>query len=120
MILNLRHRVFVASKDWFDKFKKRFSLRSVPLHGKAASADTAAVQRYIEEAFSWLNRTTFNINETGMFWMRMVSCMLLFKNRVKRSGFEAHKDCVALIMCGNDAGFMMKPGLSYKSKTHVP
>ena len=38
---------FSASKGWFDKFQKRFGLRSVPLHGEAASADKAGAEEYV-------------------------------------------------------------------------
>ena len=117
-----RERGFVASKGWFEKFQKRFGLRSVPLYGEAASADTAAAQRYVEEEFpqiieegGYLPEQVFNMDETGLFWKRMPSRTFLFKDEVKKPGFKAHKERVTLIMCGNAAGFMIKPGLIYKS-----
>ena len=113
---------FVASKGWFDKFKKRFGLRSVPLYGEAASADQEAARRYVEDEFpklieegGYLPQQVFNMDETGLFWKRMPSRTFLFKDEVKKPGFKAHKDRVTLIMCGNAAGYMLKPGLIYKS-----
>ncbi|XP_067134285.1 tigger transposable element-derived protein 1-like [Centruroides vittatus] len=42
---------FVASKGWFEKFKRRFGLCSIPLYGEASSADQEAALRYVEEEF---------------------------------------------------------------------
>ncbi|KAM9385675.1 tigger transposable element-derived protein 1-like [Pholidichthys leucotaenia] len=115
-------RGFVASKGWFEKFKRRFGLRSVPLYGEAASADQEAALRYVEDQFpklieegGYLPEQVFNMDETGLFWKRMPSRTFLYKDEVKRPEFKAHKDRVTLLMCGNAAGFMLKPGLIYKS-----
>ena len=113
---------FAASKGWFEKFKKRFGLRSVSLYGEAASADQDAADRYVEEDFptlieegGYVPEQVFNMDETGLFWKRMPSRTFLYKDELKRPGFKAHKDRVTLVMCGNAAGFMLKPGLIYKS-----
>ncbi|KAM9365930.1 tigger transposable element-derived protein 1-like [Pholidichthys leucotaenia] len=113
---------FVASKGWFEKFKRRFGLRSVPLYGEAASADQEAALHYVEDQFpklieegGYLPEQVFNMDETGLFWKRMPSWTFLYKDEVKRPGFKAHKDRVTLLMCGNAAGFMLKPGLIYKA-----
>ncbi|KAM9364931.1 tigger transposable element-derived protein 1-like [Pholidichthys leucotaenia] len=115
-------RGFVVSKGWFEKFKRRFGLRSVPLYGEAASADQEAALHYVEDQFpklieegGYLPEQVFNMDETGLFWKRMPSRTFLYKDEVKRPGFKAHKDRVTLLMCGNAAGFMLKPGLIYKS-----
>ncbi|XP_064080612.1 tigger transposable element-derived protein 1-like [Macrobrachium nipponense] len=118
-----RRRGFTASKGWFDKFQKRYGLKSVPLYGEAASADADAALRYVEDEFpklisdgGYLPEQVFNMDKTGLFWKRMPSHTFLFKDEVKRPGFKTHKDCVTLIMCGYGAGFMLKPGLIYKAK----
>ena len=38
------------------------------------------------------------------------------KDEMKAPGFKTQKDRVTLIMCGNAAGWMMKPGLIHKSE----
>ncbi|XP_064111482.1 tigger transposable element-derived protein 1-like [Macrobrachium nipponense] len=38
-----------------------------------------------------------------------------YEDEAKASGFKAQKDRVILLMCGNAAGFMLKPGLIYKA-----
>lgn len=95
----------------------------MPLYGEASSADNDAAFRYVEEKFpklisegGYLPEQVFNMDETGLFWKRMPSRTFLFKDEVKRPGFKAHKDRVTVIMTGNAAGFMLKPGLIYKAK----
>ncbi|XP_051784731.1 tigger transposable element-derived protein 1-like [Erpetoichthys calabaricus] len=114
---------FSASKGWFAKFQKRYGLKSVSLQGEAASADTIAAETYVNETFKkiiseggYRPEKVFNMNETGLFWKRMPSRTFLFKEEAKASGFKAYKDRVTLVVCGNAAGFLLKPGFIYKSK----
>uniref|UniRef100_UPI00358E5639 tigger transposable element-derived protein 1-like n=1 Tax=Myxine glutinosa TaxID=7769 RepID=UPI00358E5639 len=118
-----KQTTFSASKGWFDKFQKRFGLRSVLLHGEAASADKAGAEEYVNNTFKTLieeggyrPEQVFNMDETGLFWKRMPSRTFIMKDEAKAPGFKAQKDRVTVIMCGNAAGFMIKPGLIYKSK----
>ncbi len=46
----------------------------------------------------------------------MPSRTFLFKDELQKTGFTAYKDRVTLLMCGDAAGFMLKPGLIYKSQ----
>ncbi|KAF7239066.1 Tigger transposable element-derived protein 1 [Varanus komodoensis] len=112
---------FQASKGWFDRFQKLFNIKSVYLHGEAASASKEAVEKYPEtfrhiiEEKGYKPEQVFNIDETGLFWKKMLSRTYIMKDEAKAPGFKAQKDRVTLIMCGNSAGYMMKPGLIYKS-----
>ncbi|XP_064104371.1 tigger transposable element-derived protein 1-like [Macrobrachium nipponense] len=109
---------FSASKGWFAKFQKCFGLKSVSLHGEAASADTTAAKTYANETFKniiteggYKPEQVFNMDETGLFWKRMPSRTFQFKERrPKPLAFKAFKDRVTLVMCGNAAGFLLKPG----------
>ncbi|XP_070611616.1 zinc finger protein 277 isoform X2 [Erythrolamprus reginae] len=114
---------FTASKGWFDKFQRPYGLKSVSLHGEAASGDTGAAEQYVHGTFKdlieeggYLPEQVFNMDETGLFWKRMPSRTFLMQDEAKAPGFKAQKDRVTLIMCGNAAGFLMKPGLIYKSR----
>ncbi|XP_028658970.1 tigger transposable element-derived protein 1-like [Erpetoichthys calabaricus] len=118
-----KKRQFSASKGWFAKFQKRYGLKSVSLQGEAASADTIAAETYVNETFKKITseggyrpEQVFNMDETGLFWKRMPLRTFLFKEEAKASGFKAYKDLVTLVMCGNAAGFLLKPGFIYKSK----
>ncbi|XP_017165864.1 tigger transposable element-derived protein 1-like isoform X2 [Poecilia reticulata] len=114
---------FNASKGWFDKFQKRFGLKSVSMHGEAASADTDGAEEFVNKKFKaiieeggYKPEQVFNMNETGLFWKGIPSRTFIMKDEAKAPGFKAQKDHVTVIMCGNAAGFMIKPGLIYKSK----
>ncbi|KAL2098487.1 hypothetical protein ACEWY4_004967 [Coilia grayii] len=114
---------FNASKGWFDNFQKRFGLKSVFLHGEAASADTAGAVAYVNNKFKaiiqeggYKPEQVFNMDETTLFWKRMPSRTSIMQDEAKAPGFKAQKDRVTLVMCGNAAGFMIKPGLIYRSK----
>ncbi|XP_070618050.1 tigger transposable element-derived protein 1-like [Erythrolamprus reginae] len=114
---------FTASKGWFEKFQRRYGLKSVSLHGEAASADTGAAENFVQGTFKeliaeggYLPEQVFNMDETGLFWKRMPSRTFLMQDEAKAPGFKAMKDRVTLIMCGNAAGFLLKPGLIYRSR----
>ncbi|XP_070582411.1 homocysteine-responsive endoplasmic reticulum-resident ubiquitin-like domain member 2 protein isoform X1 [Erythrolamprus reginae] len=114
---------FTSSKGWFYKFQRRYGLKSVSLHGEAASADTGAAENFVRRTFKdliaeggYLPEQVFNMDETGLFWKRMPSRTFLMQDEAKAPGFKAMKDRVTLIMCGNAAGFLLKPGLIYKSR----
>jgi len=112
---------FKASKGWFDRFQKRFNLKSVSLHGEAASADKEAAEKYPEtfkaiiEEKGYRPEQVFNMDETGLFWKKMPSRTFIMMEEAQAPGFKAQKDRLTLIMCGNAAGFMLKTGLIYKS-----
>uniref|UniRef100_A0A3Q1B5X2 DDE-1 domain-containing protein n=1 Tax=Amphiprion ocellaris TaxID=80972 RepID=A0A3Q1B5X2_AMPOC len=114
---------FNASKGWFQKFQKRFGLKNVLLHGEAASANTAGAEAYVNNKFKaiieeggYKPEQVFNMDETGLFWKRMPSRTFIMQEEAKAPGFKAQKDRLTLVMCGNAAGFMIKPGLIYRSK----
>uniref|UniRef100_A0A3P9IA29 DDE-1 domain-containing protein n=1 Tax=Oryzias latipes TaxID=8090 RepID=A0A3P9IA29_ORYLA len=46
----------------------------------------------------------------------MPSRTFKMQEEAKAPGFKAQKDRLTLVMCGNAAGFMIKPGLIYRSK----
>ena len=55
------------------------------------------------------------MNEKGLSRKKMPSRKFHMKTEMKAPGFKAEKDRVTLIMRGNAAGWMMKPGLINKS-----
>ena len=113
---------FTASKGWFDRFKKRFSLHNVKLSGEAGSADHDAAAAYPEELKriieegGYLPEQIFNADESALFWKKMPSRTFISKEESKAPGFKAAKDRLTLLFCGNAAGHMIKPGLIYKSQ----
>ncbi|XP_055078751.1 tigger transposable element-derived protein 1-like [Periophthalmus magnuspinnatus] len=91
---------------------------SVSLHGKAAEAEAYVNNKFkaIIEEGGYKPEQVFNMDETGLFWKRMPSRTFIMQDGAQDPGFKAQKDRVTLVMCGNAAGFMIKPGLIYRSK----
>nr|XP_003228935.1 PREDICTED: tigger transposable element-derived protein 1 isoform X2 [Anolis carolinensis] len=65
---------FAASKGWFDKFQKRYGLKSVGLHGVGKTA----AEEYVNNTFKEIIKEegcqpeqVFNMDETGLFWKSM-------------------------------------------------
>uniref|UniRef100_H9GSD8 DDE-1 domain-containing protein n=1 Tax=Anolis carolinensis TaxID=28377 RepID=H9GSD8_ANOCA len=86
---------FAASKGWFHKCQKRYGLKSISLHGEAASADTSAAEEYVSNTFKDI------IKEGAIYQNKMPSRTFVMKEESKAPGFKAQKD---------------RPGLIYKSK----
>uniref|UniRef100_A0A8C7ZD10 HTH CENPB-type domain-containing protein n=1 Tax=Oryzias sinensis TaxID=183150 RepID=A0A8C7ZD10_9TELE len=107
-------RAFNASKGWFENFQKRFGLKNVSLHGEMASANTIDAEAFVNNKFNAI------IEEGGykpeQVWKRMPSRTFKMQEEAKSPGFKAQKDRLTLVMCGSAAGFMIKPGLIYRSK----
>ena len=67
---------FAASRGWFQKFKKRFNLRNLNIHGEAASADHASIEPFkkqLSEAIrveGYCSKQVYNMDETGLFWKK--------------------------------------------------
>lgn len=55
------------------------------------------------------------MDETGLFRKKMLSGTYIMKDEARVPGYKGQKDRVMLIMYINASGFIMKPGLIYKS-----
>lgn len=81
---------FTASKGWFEKFQKRYHLKSVVLYGEAASADQPTTEDYMNNTFQKIleegeyhPEQVFNMDKTGLFWKRMPFRTFIFKDEAK-------------------------------------
>ncbi|XP_061682790.1 heterogeneous nuclear ribonucleoprotein U-like protein 1 isoform X1 [Syngnathoides biaculeatus] len=113
---------FVASKGWFVRFTNRFNLKNLSLHGEAAASMVQKADKYTETFMTIVKgggykpEQVFNMDETGLYWKRVPSYSFITNEEVGGSEFKAQKERLCLIMCGNAAGHMIKPGLIYKYK----
>lgn len=82
---------FTASKGWFEKFQKRYHLKSVILYGEAASADHLTTddcmnnntsQKILEEG-EYHPEQVFNMDKTGLFWKIMPFRTFILKDEAK-------------------------------------
>ena len=75
----------LASKGWFENFKKRFSLRNIKFQGEQASADAEAAQKYILEILQIIEEgkysadQIFNADETALYWKKLPSRTFISK-----------------------------------------
>ena len=106
---------------------KRFGLQNVSLQGEVASADTVEAEMFVNNKFKaiieegrYKPEQIFNMDETGLFWKRMPFRTFIMQDEAKALRFRAQKDLLTLVMCGNAAGFMIKPGFIYRSKNSRP
>lgn len=113
---------FQASEGWFNKFKVRQSLHNIKIVGEAASADTAAAERYPEKCANLVTdggykpEQVFNADETALFWKRMPNKTFISKSEKFAPGFKAAKDRVTLLLCSNASGdCVIKPLMLYRS-----
>ncbi|KAG6931440.1 tigger transposable element derived 1, partial [Chelydra serpentina] len=112
---------FKASQAWLNSFKNRFNLKNVQTTGEAASANEEAAKAYPEqlkeiiEERGYLPEQVFNADETRLFWKKMPTRTYISKSERQAPGFKAAKDHVTVLLCGNAAGHLIKPGLLYTS-----
>ena len=113
---------FVASKGWFEKFKKRHALHNLKIQGETASADADAANKYPEqfikiiEEHGYLPDQIFNADETGLWWKKMPSRTFISRNERRAPGFKVSKDRITLLLCSNASGdFITKPMFINKS-----
>ncbi|XP_053145989.1 tigger transposable element-derived protein 1-like [Hemicordylus capensis] len=114
---------FQASRGWFERFKRRYSLHNVKLSGEVAAVDHEAAERYpvefqrLIESGGYRPEQVFNAAETGLFWKRMPSRSFISKEERTALGFKAAKDRLTLLVCGNAAGdCVVKPMLLYRAQ----
>jgi hypothetical protein len=121
--LNLDEANFLASKGWFERFKKRYNLHNVKLVGESASADCEAAKKFVVDFQKILNdeeylpEQVFNADETGLNWKKMPTRTFISKDEKKASGYKVVKERLTLLFCGNASGDkFLKPMLIYKSE----
>lgn len=112
-------QMFTASHGWFQRFKKRHNFHTVKVSDEAANADIECAEAFKEElhriimAEKYLPEQIFNVDETSLFWKRMLECTYIHQESKTIPGF---RDRVTLLLGGNVAGFKLKPFLIYHSE----
>uniref|UniRef100_A0A5S6Q7D5 DDE-1 domain-containing protein n=1 Tax=Trichuris muris TaxID=70415 RepID=A0A5S6Q7D5_TRIMR len=62
----------------------------------------------------YLPEQIFNCDETALFWKQMPKRTYIHKSEKQAPGFKPLKDRLTLVLCGNAAGHMIKPGVIYR------
>ncbi|XP_062817880.1 tigger transposable element-derived protein 1-like isoform X2 [Anolis carolinensis] len=113
---------FTASKGWLHRFRNRFGLRNSKITADAASfneeeatAFLAELKKLIQEK-GYHPKQVFNCNETGLFWKKMPNRTYIHQSLKEALGNKTWNDKLTLVLCGNTAGHMIKPGVVYRVK----
>ena len=114
---------FKATRGWFHRFQKRHGIRNIKVQGEAASADTEAANRFPEELRSIIEeegydlRQVFNVDETGLYYKRMMSRTYISRKEKTQPGYKMAKERLTLLVGGNANGDKkLKPLLIHRSE----
>nr|XP_023398902.1 zinc finger protein 404 isoform X1 [Loxodonta africana] len=113
---------FTASKGWLHRFRNRFGLKNIKITGEAASADEETATTFLAELKKLIKekgyhpKQVFNCDETGLLWKKMPNSTYIHKSAKEAPGHKTWKDRLTLVLCGNAAGHMIKPGIVYRAK----
>ncbi|XP_042225918.1 tigger transposable element-derived protein 1-like [Homarus americanus] len=99
------------------------NLRNIRVSGEAANADMVAVREFpklllkIIDEVLYIPEQVFNVDETGLYWKKMLDRTYIAKEEKTMPGFKALKDRITLLLGGNAAGdCKLKPLLAYHSE----
>ncbi|GFG29801.1 hypothetical protein Cfor_00232 [Coptotermes formosanus] len=113
---------FSASTGWFSRFTKRYNFHNIKMTGEAASPDTVAAEKFVQELQhiieegGYSSKQIFNIDETTVFWKKMPSRTYISQEEKSAPGFKASKDRFMLLLGGNAEGdYKLKPMMVYHS-----
>ncbi|XP_051825075.1 tigger transposable element-derived protein 1-like isoform X1 [Antechinus flavipes] len=116
-------KTFVASRGWFEKFKKRNKINNIRIMGESASADIKAAAEFptalkaVIERGKYSPNLVFNVSETALFWKRLPS-RALSEEEKDAADLKAAKDRLTVVLGSNASGnIKLKPLVVYHSET---
>nr|XP_060643975.1 tigger transposable element-derived protein 1-like [Anolis sagrei ordinatus] len=113
---------FTASKGWLHRFRNRFGLRNSKITADAASFNEEEAATFLAELKKLIQekgyhpKQVFSCNETGLFWKKMPNRTYIHQSLKEALGNKTWNDKLTLVLCGNTAGHMIKPGVVYRVK----
>lgn len=101
---------FLCSHGWFDKFKDRYGIRDLPVHGEKLSGNSESAdifveffQRLIVENVFLLTQI-YNCDETCLYWKGLSKRTSVLRSEKNLPGRKASEEAVTLILCANASG----------------
>jgi len=118
---------FKASWGWYEKFRKRWGLKSVLLHGEGADVDKenpellVALEKLYQLIGEYDPNWVFNMDETGLFFRLLprYSVLLPDEDVSTSRGKKKSKERVSLAVCCNASGTERLP-VTMISKSKFP
>ncbi|KAM9226313.1 tigger transposable element-derived protein 1-like [Dugong dugon] len=113
---------FIASKGWLYRFRNRFGLKNIKISRETVSADEEVATTFLAELKKLIKekgyhpKQVFSCDETGLLWKKMPNRTYVHKSAKESPGHKTRKDRLTLVLCGNAAGHMIKPGVVYRAK----
>jgi len=101
---NDAHENFKASIGFFDKFRKRHSIKRQRLHGEAGSVDDERIKKWIIENSSQLllydKKDVYNCDETGLEWRKLNDHTYVHSSfQGQLSGIKSDKSRITILNC---------------------
>lgn len=111
------------SVGWLARFKARYNLRNVRLHGETNSADKEAIPLFKKELLQVISdnnyslKQIYNADETSLYWKKMQDRSFVSEEEHEPTGFKIPKDRLTLLFTSNASGdAKLKPLLIHRSR----
>jgi hypothetical protein len=109
---------------WLDTWKNRYQVKSFGTHGERRSADIEAALNFRPSLLchmEWQHispKAIFNMDETGLFWKRVVTKTLarVPKVRTMVMGSKVPGERLGIGLCCNMEGHFLRPIVCWRSK----
>eukprot|EP00300_Choanocystis_sp_HF-7_P003298 c12520_g1_i1.p1 GENE.c12520_g1_i1~~c12520_g1_i1.p1 ORF type:complete len:547 (+),score=89.49 c12520_g1_i1:163-1641(+) len=102
---------FKANTGWFDRFRKRFNLKSITLHGEGGDVDMNSINAKMQELRQSLAifdaDHVFNMDETGLNFRSLPNTTYLHQSNARAtrgSSDMAAKERITLVVAANATG----------------
>ncbi|XP_067941110.1 tigger transposable element-derived protein 1-like [Watersipora subatra] len=99
-----RRSDFKASREWFEKFKRRCGIHNVVRHGEASSSENTAAEKlkivfasFVKQE-NYFSQQIFDCNETGLFWKKMSRRTYITREEKSMPGHKPMKDRFTLLL----------------------
>jgi len=99
-------------------------IHCIQISGEAASANIEATCTFTAEFKKIMEDNdfppdlVFNVDETGLYWKKLLPRTYILKEEKSAPGYKASKDQITLLLGGNTSGTSkLKPLLVYHSET---
>lgn len=101
---------FKATTGWLKRFKCRYGITQLDIHGESLSVDSEAANLFKEnikliiEDGDYDFNNVYNADETGLYWKVLPSKSLASRHEEIAPGFKSSKQRITVMLCANVTG----------------